>query len=169
MIQAILAVDGVGGVSANGIMPWPKNQLDMKRFSRVTKNKTIIMGRSTWEASDMPSPLPNRKNIVITHDCNYKAPGADDIIHSLPIINELAKLEPIVIIGGANLICQLWESIDILHLTRIAGSYECDTRIPLPAIYKHFELIENIQVNNMTVFETYISKRIINESISSHT
>ena len=64
MISAIVAVDENFGIGFN-------NQLlehipeDLKRFKQLTTNKTIIMGRKTWES--LPNkPLPNRLNIVIT-------------------------------------------------------------------------------------------------------
>lgn len=166
MIKAILACDGAGGISKAGIMPWPRNKVDLARFSQVTKHHTIVMGRSTWEAKDMPNPLPNRHSIVITSDANYIANGADiistKISESLLI---LAQTNSVIIIGGANLISQLWDIIDIFYLTRIAGNYDCDTFIPLDLINTRFELLERIKVDRMTTFETYFNKERINGSV----
>ena len=37
---------------------------DFKRFKKLTTGHAIIMGRKTYES--FPSPLPNRKHIIIT-------------------------------------------------------------------------------------------------------
>ena len=64
MIKAIFAVDSNGGIAKNGIMPWPRDPSDLKRFKNLTTGHAIIMGKKTWDAVDMPSPLPNRYNVV---------------------------------------------------------------------------------------------------------
>ena len=43
---------------------------DLKRFKRLTTGHAIIMGRKTFES--MPKALPNRTNIVLTKNKNYR-------------------------------------------------------------------------------------------------
>ena len=47
---------------------------DLKRFKKLTLGHSIIMGRKTFES--MPKALPNRNNIVLTRNNNYKAKNA---------------------------------------------------------------------------------------------
>ena len=50
---------------------------DLQNFKRMTTNNVVIMGRKTYES--LPKhPLPNRINIVITRDLNYKV-DCDDV------------------------------------------------------------------------------------------
>ena len=50
---------------------------DMRHFTELTVSHPVIMGRKTWESlSPKFRPLPNRDNIVISHDPSYFAPGA---------------------------------------------------------------------------------------------
>jgi len=44
---------------------------DMKRFRALTLGGTVILGRRTLDSFPGGNPLPNRRNIVITHhtDC----------------------------------------------------------------------------------------------------
>jgi len=46
---------------------------DLNRFKKTTLNHVVIMGRKTFES--LGKPLPNRTNILITRDKNYKVEG----------------------------------------------------------------------------------------------
>lgn len=142
LIKAILASDIKGGISLKGVMPWPHNKEDLSYFKNMTKGKTVIMGRKTWEASDMPSPLPNRKNIVVTTDPTYSDIGIDLIIFDniAKNISVLAENNEVWIIGGASLVHNCLTIIDELHLTLFPINYECDTNIDLDLIYDTFKI-----------------------------
>src|SRR6056300_41081 len=47
---------------------------DLKRFKQLTLGHAVIMGRKTFES--MPKALPNRTNIILTRNKNYKAENA---------------------------------------------------------------------------------------------
>ena len=55
---------------------------DLKRFKQITSGHPVIMGRKTFES--LGKPLPNRLNIVITRDINYKIEG-------VAVVNSLEK------------------------------------------------------------------------------
>lgn len=44
---------------------------DMKNFSAITTGNVIVMGRKTLESFPGGKPLPNRVNIVLTHEKDY--------------------------------------------------------------------------------------------------
>lgn len=160
MIRSILACDSQGGIAKNGIMPWPKNKKDLQHFKKRTENSVVVMGRSTWEAADMPSPLPNRKNIVVTSNSEYMAPGATVVSHDVE--NYLKKLDcdqTVYVIGGAQLFISLYDLIEVINLTRIQGNFDCDTFLPLERIQQDFELIDHVAFDFQTEFETYIRKQ----------
>jgi dihydrofolate reductase len=46
---------------------------DLKRFKDLTNGSTVVMGRKTFES--IGRPLPKRKNIIITKEEIYHAPG----------------------------------------------------------------------------------------------
>ena len=65
-----------GAIGFEGGMPWHLPE-DMRHFTELTVSHPVIMGRKTWESlSPKFRPLPNRDNIVISHDPSYFAPGA---------------------------------------------------------------------------------------------
>jgi len=161
MMNAILACDGQGGIAKNGVMPWPHNAEDLKHFKKLTTDAMVVMGRKTWEAADMPSPLPNRTNIVVTRNPDYQLNDAivlSDNISSR--LTSMAKSNTMFVIGGAALFEQLMPDINILYLTRIAGNYDCDTFLSMDKILSQFELIDSIEINRTTRFETYITRQI---------
>lgn len=95
---------------------------DMKHFRETTSGHPIVMGRKTFES--IGRALPNRRNVVITRDINYKADGIE-IAHSL---EEALKLfensnEEVFIIGGGELYKQAIEKADKLYITRV----DCET------------------------------------------
>ena len=69
MISAIVAVDNNWGIGFNGDL-LEHIPDDLRFFKELTLNNWVVMGRKTWES--LPKqPLPNRTNIVITHNPHF--------------------------------------------------------------------------------------------------
>jgi len=105
---------------------------DMKRFKEITSGHPIIMGRKTFES--IGRPLPNRTNIVVTRDKNYKAEGCE-VAHSLNEALRVAKRNPpvggeIFVIGGGQIYKEAIGIANKLYLTLVEGKYEADTFFP---------------------------------------
>lgn len=60
---------------------------DLKNFKKLTTGKMIVMGRKTFES--IGKPLPNRANVVITRDLNFKPDGVI-VIHDPMMAFDLA-------------------------------------------------------------------------------
>lgn len=77
---------------------------DMAYFRRVTQGHPVLMGRKTWES--LPSrfrPLPGRRNIVLTHQTNWQAQGAE-VAHTLAeALSRFAATDTVFVIGGAQI------------------------------------------------------------------
>ncbi len=161
MIKAILACDSQGGIGRNGQMPWPHNRKDLAHFKQLTSGCTVVMGRGTWEGKGMPKPLPNRHNVVVTSDPDYVAHGADVIHGDLKEnLTKLAESNTVFVIGGGVLVNQVLDEIQIFHLTRISGSYECDAFIDLESLDEKFVKIDTVEIDMMTRFETYFARKL---------
>ena len=65
IIAAIVAIDLNHAIGKNNQLLWHL-PADLKFFKQTTMGCPIIMGRKTWD-SDMPTPLPKRCNVVVTH------------------------------------------------------------------------------------------------------
>jgi dihydrofolate reductase len=60
---------------------------DLKNFKKITTGKMIVMGRKTFDS--IGKPLPNRANVVITRDLNFKPDGVI-VIHDPMMAFDLA-------------------------------------------------------------------------------
>lgn len=166
MIRAILACDFKGGIGRKGYLPWPSNKKDLAHFKQLTSGCTVVMGRGTWEGKGMPKPLPNRHNVVVSSDPNYVADGAEVIHGDIPEhLTRLAQSNTVFVIGGGVLVNQLLDHIQIFHLTRITGEYDCDAFIDLEAIEQKFVKVDSVHIDTMTRFETYFTRYLHDLSI----
>ena len=160
MIKAIMAVDDEGGVSKNGSMPWPKNSNDLKWFKNQTINQVVVMGRLTWEDPLMPTPLKGRTNVIITSKNQNEFPGADEYI-SENLIQNFKKISSKYnnsdkfIIGGPNVLNQLFNLVEEFYLTRIYGNFNCDKKIDINIIKKNMKLKNKIQSDDTCHFEIW--------------
>ena len=160
MIRAIMAADDLGGISKNGSMPWPKNSSDLQWFKKNTINSIVVMGRLTWTDPFMPSPLKSRINVLITNQDKEKYLGADEYL-SGDIINKLTRLsnkyvnKDIYIIGGAEILNQLFELVEEFYLTRIYGNFECDRKIDLKRIQESMKMIKKLENDKNSHFEIW--------------
>ncbi|HSQ45302.1 MAG TPA: dihydrofolate reductase [Lutibacter sp.] len=102
---------------------------DLKRFKKTTLNHAVIMGRKTYES--LGKPLPNRTNIIITRDKNYKAEGCA-VVNSLKAALKAALKvdENPYILGGAKIYKQAMPFADKLDITFVHHQFEADVFFP---------------------------------------
>ena len=133
MISAIVAVDNNWGIGYNGQL-LEKIPEDMKWFHLLTHERTILMGRKTWDS--LPKkPLPDRLNLVITRgECKF-----DDM--TVFIDMEEAKIrareaakdsnDEWFVIGGGQIYKELLPFYDRVYVTKIYKEYNnVDTYFP---------------------------------------
>lgn len=138
MISIIAAIDQKRGLGKNNQMAW-KIPGELARFKEITTPHPIIMGRKTFQS--IGRALPNRYNIVITRDNDFKIENLREsenfvIVNSLEEAIEKAKLasnsDEIFIIGGGQIFKEALEKklVDKLYLTLVEGDYGADTFFP---------------------------------------
>ena len=155
-----MAVDEKGGISKDGSMPWPKNSSDLTWFKKNTLQSIVVMGRLTWADPFMPAPLKDRINILITRQDKNNYPGADEYI-SDDILNKILNIskeynnKDIFIIGGANILNQLFGLIEEFYLTRIYGNFNCDKKIDLNKVEKTMKMVNKIENDETCHFEIW--------------
>lgn len=127
-IVAAVAANGVIGSDNKLLWDYPN---DMKRFVELTTGKIIVMGRKTHES--IGCALPNRTNIVITHDLDYKSPVASPGAITLANIDSVLAIsegQPIVIIGGGQIYKEFLSYAHTMHITNISAPFAGDTYFP---------------------------------------
>jgi dihydrofolate reductase len=132
MISLIVAVADKNVIGKDNALIWHL-PADMKFFKEKTTGHCIITGRKNYESiPEKFRPLPNRTNIVITRQPDYKAPGAV-IVGSIEDAIEKAKKtgdQEIFIIGGAEIFKQSLRYADRIYLTIIHHFFEGDVFFP---------------------------------------
>ncbi|MBR7783290.1 dihydrofolate reductase [Undibacterium luofuense] len=122
----IVARDKHSGIGIQNALPWHLPE-DLSHFKKTTSGHAILMGRKTFES--IGRPLPNRRNIVITRNPDWKADGIE-ICHSLEEAKALVKEQTAYIIGGAEIYRQAFDLADKMIITEIDQTFECDAFFP---------------------------------------
>lgn len=103
---------------------------DLNHFRTITARHAVIMGRKTHES--IGRALPNRINIVITRDNNYKSEGCvvcGSINEALEIAKKSGEKEAFII-GGGEIYKRAISLADKLYLTLVEASFDADTFFP---------------------------------------
>ena len=104
---------------------------DMAHFKALTSGQTVIMGRKTWES--LPPrfrPLPGRRNIVISRQADFAAPGAELAASLEAALQLAAQAETAFIIGGEQIYRQAMDVADRLEITEVDLEPEGDAWFP---------------------------------------
>lgn len=130
MISIISAIAKNNEIGKNNGLLWDM-PVDLKHFKEITSGHPIIMGQKTFES--LGRPLPNRKNLVLTLDENFKAEGVKTF-HSLVEINDFIQKsdEEFFVIGGGQIYRLFMSSADKLYITHVDGDFpDADTYFPI--------------------------------------
>ena len=157
-IIAAASTNNVIGFDNKLIWNIPK---DLKRFKELTQGHSVIMGRKTFES--LPSPLPNRRNIVVTRNKDYSPEGIEVFSSIEDAIDACREdLQPFII-GGGEIYSQTINLVDKIELTRVYKDYQGDAffpDIPLDNFELANELVNYLDDDNSTKYSflTYIRK-----------
>jgi dihydrofolate reductase len=161
MIAHIVAAAKNNVIGVDNGLPWDIPE-DMKWFRDRTKGRALIMGRKTFES--VGHPLPNRLNVVVTRQADYKAPEGvvvkpsieEAIEHCKPIIGNYHN--ELFIIGGGEIYKQSLPLVDTIYLTRIHHDVEGDATYP-EVPQDQFKLVEQIDRTEPVEFSFLTFKR----------
>jgi dihydrofolate reductase len=165
-IYVIVATEKNLGIGKNGKIPWDLKK-DMQHFKKITtatkdpnKQNACAMGNITWESLPGSSrPLPQRKNLVLARDINYKPdregiPVRNSIEDGIKALKEDESVETIFMIGGASIYRQSVEMPELegIYLTKIENSYDCDTFFPqIPERFNKETLLGEDEENGIKI------------------
>lgn len=119
------------GVIGNaGGLPW-RLPADLRRFRQLTLDKTVIMGRRTFDS--LPGTLPRRRHVVITRDPRWSADGVDVAQDEDAALWIAGAGEPgieVAVIGGAEIFAMLEPYATRIELTEVQAPIPGDTTMP---------------------------------------
>ncbi len=126
-LSIIVAMTQNRVIGSNNTMPWHL-PADLAFFKATTLGHPVVMGRKTYES--IGRPLPGRRNIVVTRNPTFRAPGCE-VVHSVEefLVQERQNPE-IFVIGGAGLYRSVLPAIHRIYLTQIEAEIPGDTYFP---------------------------------------
>jgi len=134
IISIIAAVAENNTIGINGNLPF-KQKDDLLRFKFLTTNNVVIMGRKTFESMGS-KPLPNRTNIVISHNAQTRQMlRLQGVVTFARLSAAIAYVQKTYtcncyIIGGGQVYKQALPFVDRLHITKIHATLQGDVKFP---------------------------------------
>lgn len=144
-MNAIFAVNSVGGFGTGVDMPWPKSKVDLLRFKKLTTGGTVVMGSGTWN-SNMPKPLPGRRNIVLSS--NLHDNRCDTYKNVTDMLMNTHQDETLWVIGGAKVLWTLRPFIQRVYLTKFFDKTPSNVSLDIQKYLENFILAESEQFDD---------------------
>lgn len=146
-IAQIVAISDNYAIGKDNQLPWHISA-DLQHFKRLTNGGIVVMGRKTFESMGT-KPLPNRINVVITGDFNYKSQYEsvivvhqfDEAIQKSVNLAKQKHLTTVWVIGGEKIFEQATAITDRLEITHVATNVENATAF-YPNIMDNFTVLK---------------------------
>lgn len=127
MLTLVVAMAQNRVIGRDNALPWRLSN-DLKRFRRLTLGKPVIMGRKTFES--IGKPLPERRNLVLSRDLAYSAPGCEVVAGLTEALALCADAPEIMLIGGAQVFAEGLPLAGRIHLTLVQATVAGDVYFP---------------------------------------
>ncbi len=127
VLSLIVAMTPQRVIGANHAMPWHL-PADLAFFKATTWGAPILMGRKTHEA--IGKVLPGRRNLVITHNPDWVAPGCEVMTSLAQALEHCAQAPEVFVIGGGTLYASALPLAQRIYLTQIHAEIPGDTWFP---------------------------------------
>lgn len=141
-ITLLAAITKDGSIGKDGKLLYHIPE-DMKNFKELTTNNIVIMGRKTYES--IGHLLPDRVNVILTHNKEYKVKGAM-VVHSVDEAILYCRVSQsrrkIFVIGGEEIYKAFYTKAKYLNLTEIVSDLTGDAKFPIK-FRKQFRIIRS--------------------------
>ena len=167
-ISIIVAMGDNRVIGRANELPW-RLSADLKRFKELTRGHAVIMGRKTFESifARLKKPLPERTNVIVTHQKDFPAPEGCIVVGSLEEATEMARAKgetEAFIIGGAQIYTLALPLATKLYITKVSTAPEGDAMFPV-FDESEWNLVsseahpQNETNNHAYAFLTYVRKK----------
>ncbi|MBC7427041.1 MAG: dihydrofolate reductase [Bacteriovorax sp.] len=134
-ISMVVAQGPKGEIGLDNKLLWHISD-DLMNFNKITTGKMIVMGGKTFES--IGKPLPNRANVVITRDTNFKPDGVI-VIHDPMMAFDLAleaeddlgeEYFEMMVIGGGEIFNFFMPYTQTIYLSEVEYDGPADAYFP---------------------------------------
>lgn len=129
-ITLIAAMGTNNAIGKDGKLPWHCKE-DLEWFKANTRDKSVIMGRKTYES--IGRPLPDRHNFVLTRDEDFTCDERVILASSAHMALGMAALinsGEVMVMGGGEVYEQFMPRADKLLITHFDHSFDGDAFFP---------------------------------------
>jgi dihydrofolate reductase len=153
-ISMVVAHGPKGEIGLDNKLLWHIPE-DLKNFKKITTGKMIVMGRKTFES--IGKPLPDRANVVITRDVNFKHDGVIVINDPMMAFDLALEAEEdlgeddfeMMVIGGGEIFNFFMPYTHKIYLSEVDYSGAADAFFPT-VDYKEWEIEKAEQFEKFT-------------------
>ena len=153
-ISMVVAQGPKGEIGLGNKLLWHISE-DLKNFKKITTGKMIVMGRKTFES--IGKPLPNRANVVITRDLNFKPDGVIVINDPMMAFDLALEAEDdlgeedfeMMVIGGGEIFNFFMPYVQTIYLSEVDYTGPADAFFP-PIDYKEWEIEKTEKFTDFT-------------------
>jgi len=139
-MKAIIAMAKNRVIGKNGGLPWPSIKEDFKHFKEFTTDKTLIVGKNTFDTLPL---LKNRECLVLTKPVeaidayitnqylvnNNAMTGQMITMEDVELYSQFRK-DYLIVAGGAKTYVKLLPYITEFYVTHVNGTYDGDVFMP---------------------------------------
>lgn len=124
-MNIIACVDSNWGIGNGGKLLFSIQQ-DMEFFRFMTLNNIVVMGKKTYDTL-RTKPLPDRINVVLTSDADFKPKGTE-VCHSVEETLDFLRdrQENVFIIGGEEIYKAFLPYCDRAYITKVFTEKKAD-------------------------------------------
>jgi dihydrofolate reductase len=126
-MQAIVNVTENWAIGRENRLLFPL-KADLRRFKELTMGHAVVMGRRTLESLPGKKGLPGRRNLVLTTNPDFTAPGVE-VVHT-PLQAVFATGAEDFCIGGESVYRALLPACDRVFVTKVLATVEADAFFP---------------------------------------
>lgn len=114
-------------IGKDNTLPW-NLPADKEHLYRLVRNKTVLMGRKTYES--IGHPLENCRNIILSRNTNLKILGCEVYASSAAALSCVEDVEELLILGGEKIYEEFIPLASKMYLTIIHHDFVGDTFFP---------------------------------------
>jgi len=161
MISLVVAISKNNVIGNNGVIPW-KIKGEQIRFKELTTDKTIIMGRKSFQ--EIGRPLLNRKTIVISNSENIVFDNCMSVKSLIEAFDLVKGEEEVFVAGGGQVYKEAFPYADKIYITIIDKIIEGNVYFPEINKYDFVKTYEE-RIEGEIPYTYYTYERIRKQAI----
>lgn len=165
-IAMIYATSQNGALGHNQTIPW-KSKVELARFQAATFNKTLIIGRKTWES--LPYPVERKNLIVLSANplADKTVRWANTLERALGTAENGEEMDA-VIVGGAGLFQTAMNSCHVVYKSTILVDIGGNVRAPIiPASRFKLVWVRNIKDYPAYSYQTFLTRELESKKLTT--